>query len=144
MNDMTTMDKIEHLEGALIMLPQIDLPLAHYFAPGVYYREIFMPAGVFVIGHQHKTEHFNIVLTGSASVMIDGKVEVITAPCTFKSLPGVRKILYIHEDMRWATIHPTDVQDLGELEELLIIKSDTYKEHEPEIRKFQLYLGGLN
>jgi hypothetical protein len=144
MSNLTTIDKIEQLEGELIRLPQLDLPLAHHFAPGIYYREIFMPAGAFIIGHQHKTEHFNIVLTGRASVMINGKVEMITAPCTFKSIPGVRKILFIHEDMRWATIHPTELTDVAELEELLIVKSNTYKEHANEIKKFQLYLGGLN
>ena len=133
MNAPAINDKIEQLESALLPLPQVDMPLTHRFTPGVYLREIFMPAGTLVGGHKHKTEHFNIVLCGSASVMIDGVVQRITGPCVFASLPGVRKVLYIHDDMRWATVHVTAETDVEKLEELLIEKSGSFLEyHEQE------------
>jgi quercetin dioxygenase-like cupin family protein len=129
----STQDKIARAEAALIDLPQLDLPLTHRFAPGLYFREIFMPQGALVIGHEHKTEHFNVVLTGKAMVQIDGKVEIIAAPSVFVSKPGIRKVLYILEDMRWATLHPTDETDIAKLEDLLIIKSPVWQAAHDEL-----------
>src|SRR6187551_184114 len=44
--------------------PAVPMSVQHHFAPHVYMREIFMPAGTFVIGKMHKTEHFNIITQG--------------------------------------------------------------------------------
>jgi quercetin dioxygenase-like cupin family protein len=107
---------------------QIEMPLIHDFAPGLYIRQIFMKKGTFVIGKTHKTEHFNIVLAGSAKVMIDGEVELIQAPDLFKSGAGVKKVLYILEDMIWATTHPTNETDLKVLEAQLILSSEEERE----------------
>lgn len=124
-------EEIEGLEKVCLGMDQVDCPLVHQFAPGVYLREITMPAGAFVIGQRHKTAHFNIVLSGRARVMMDdGVVYTIQAPCTFKSEPGVRKILLIEEEMRWATVHPTQETDLNKLEDELVIKSPAFLEHE--------------
>lgn len=103
-------------------LPQREMPLTHHFAPGIYTREIFMPADTFVIGHVHKTEHLNVVLTGRATVHMEGETRELVAPCIFKSAAGVQKMLYIHEDMRWATVHVNadDETDIATLEERLI------------------------
>jgi hypothetical protein len=122
--------EIERLEGALLHLEQVEVPLTHRFAPGVYMREVVMPAGAFIIGHEHKTEHLNIVIAGRVSVLMDGKVEHIAAPSTFVSKPGIRKVLYIHEETRWATIHPTDETDIPALEDMLITKSESFLAHE--------------
>lgn len=101
---------------------QVEMPLIHRFSPGIYMREIFMPAGTFVIGHIHKTRHYNIVLSGRARVMIEGEIRDIVAPCAFESGAGVQKVLYIVESMRWLTVHanPTDETDVVKLEESLV------------------------
>lgn len=102
---------------------QIEMPVTHRFAPGLYLREIFMPAGTFVIGNEHNSEHFNIVTEGMANVLMTGGeiAETIMAPACFKTRPGVRKVLYILEDMRFITVHanPDDCQDVVALEERL-------------------------
>jgi hypothetical protein len=118
--------QIEELEKQLIPLKQVEVPLEHMFAPGVYARQVEMPADTFIIGHKHNTEHFNIILTGRASVMMDGVIHEIKAPAILKSGVGVRKILYIHETMRWITIHPTDETDVQKLEDMLVVKSDAF------------------
>lgn len=122
------LDEIEKLEAACLPLKQVDCPLVHRFAPGVYMREILMPAGLFIIGQQHKTEHWNIVLTGRATVLIDGVRHEIAAPAVIKSSPGVRKVLLIHEDMRWLTVHPTEETNVEKLEAALIVKSPAFLE----------------
>jgi quercetin dioxygenase-like cupin family protein len=135
----TSPRQLELLEGRLLTYPQVDVPLKHQFAPGVYVREVEMPKGSFVLGHEHRTEHFNIVLSGSALVLMEGKTQEIVAPCIFKSHAGVRKLLYIRETMRWATVHATDEKDLEKLDELLVLKSETFHRHELEfISKLKL------
>lgn len=119
-------NQIEKVEEKLLRLPQVDCPLVHRFAPSIYIREVTMPTGSFVIGHEHNTEHFNVVLTGKARVMIDGVIEDIIAPCIFISKPSVRKVLYIVDEMKWATIHPTEETNLEILDSTLIKKSNAF------------------
>lgn len=123
-------DRIETLEDLMLSSAQVDCPLFHHFAPGVYIREVVMPKGTFVVGHCHKTEHFNVVLAGKASVMMGDEVHHVTAPAIIKSGPGVRKVFYVHEELRWATVHSTPETDVQKLEEDLVIPSPTFTEHE--------------
>lgn len=102
--------------------PQVEMPVTHRWAPGIYIREIFMPAGTLVVGYVHKTKHFNVVLTGRALVHWEGRTEEIVAPCTFVSEAGAQKVLHIIEDCRWMTIHdnPSESTDVLALEEALV------------------------
>ena len=129
------LQKIETLERALLKAEQVDFPLNHAFAPNVYLRQITMPKDTIVIGHQHKTEHFNIVLSGRASVYMEGQMHEIVAPSIFKSSAGVRKVLFIHETMVWATVHPTSETNLDKLDEELIVKSESFQQHQIDIAK---------
>ena len=108
---------------------QVECPLVHHFSPGIYAREIFMPAGTFVIGHKHKTQHLNIILSGKASVLMDGEVHYVEAPAVIESKPGVQKVLLIEEDMRWITVHTneSDSRDIAYIEETLIELDDETK-----------------
>jgi len=116
-----------------------ELPVTHLFAPDVYSREIFMPSGMLVIGHQHRTSHLNIVLTGSARVLMNGLVHEITAPFTFRSGEGVRKVLYILEDCRWMTIHATQDTDVDVIEDKILDKAAPIELVEEELK--QLFNG---
>jgi len=138
----TSLPMIEQLETVMLDMPQIDVPVVHHFGPDVYMREAIMPEGSFIIGHEHTTEHYNIVLTGRASVLVDGVIHEMKAPCIIKSKANVRKIGYIHETMRWLTIHPTKLTDIKELEDTLIVKSESFKNHEmlKELENFQKQL----
>lgn len=120
--------ELMRIQTECLKFEQIELPLLHDFAPGLYLRRIFMPKGTFVIGKTHKTEHFNIVLSGAAIVMIDGEIKLITAPYVFKSGKGVKKVLHILEDMIWMTTHPTDETDLDKLEEICICSEEEERE----------------
>lgn len=114
-------EKIAALVDHMRRLPQTDCPLKHYFSPGLYLREIFMPAGTVVIGRIHKTEHFNILVKGSCAIVHDDfRREVLQAPMVFVSKAGVQKALYILEDMIWMTTHVSEETDLLKLEELLV------------------------
>lgn len=119
--DLSYREKVAYIVQELRTLDQVECPVKHFFAPGVYLREIFMPAGTVVIGRIHRTEHFNIIEQGVCSIVHDdGQREMLRAPLTFVSKAGVQKILYIHEDTRWKTVHVTDETDPDRLDELLI------------------------
>ena len=109
-------------------LPQVECPVIHRFSPGCYLREIFMPANTVVIGKIHATEHFNIVISGSAVVThLNDKGEFVRvnlkAGDTFISQAHVQKIVEVIEDCTWQTIHVTDKTDLDEIEKDVIIES---------------------
>jgi hypothetical protein len=119
--------RIATLVRRLGAMEQTECPLKHYFGPGVYLREIFMPAGTIVIGKIHKTEHLNLIERGVLAIRHDdGTTQILRAPHTFVSKPGVQKVLYIQEDTVWKTIHPTTERDLEKLEALLIEPDESY------------------
>jgi quercetin dioxygenase-like cupin family protein len=119
----------------LSRMPQVKCPLTHYQPPGVYCRQIFMPAGTFVVGHVHNTEHINIVIQGKARVLMDGVVHEIEAPFNFVSKKGVRKVLYILEDMIWMTVHPTKEKNLEKLLPKLININASTDATDQEVQK---------
>jgi hypothetical protein len=84
-------------------------PLIHRFVPGMYCREIFMPAGAVMTTMIHRYEHFAFILTGKARVVSErGGDEIIEAPAVIVTKPGTKRVLHILEDMRWATVHLTE------------------------------------
>lgn len=114
-------EKIGRLIEHMRHLPQTACPVKHYFSPGLYLREIFMPAGTVVIGRVHKTEHANILVQGSCAIVHDDfRREVLKAPMVFVSKAGVQKALVILEDMIWMTTHVSEETDLDKLEALLV------------------------
>jgi hypothetical protein len=105
----------------LAELPQTECPVVNRFAPGIYARELLMPAGNLVIGAEHRTAHLNIMLTGRATLLVNGVAREVVAPFICKSEPGVMKVAIVHEDCRWLTIHPTNERNLRKLEKLLTV-----------------------
>lgn len=120
LSKLTMAEQIAAIGHTMAKFPQTELPLKHHFAPGLYMREIFMPANTVVIGHIHKTEHFNILVQGSCLIVHgDGSRELLQAPMTFVSKAGVQKVLLILEDMIWMTTHVTTETDVEKLESML-------------------------
>ena len=99
----------------------IDVPVVHHFAPGIYMRQMDAEAGTIVVSKMHRTEHMNILLTGSLTVATENGIEFIQAPAVIKSMPGTKRIGYFHEDTSWITVHPTDSTDLDEIEKQVIV-----------------------
>ena len=98
--------KLDFLQFKLGLLPQLDMPLRHWFPPGLYVREILMPKGAIVISRVHKFEHPYIVSKGRVAVWCENDGwQFITAPFTGITRPGTRRILFIAEDCVWTTFH---------------------------------------
>ena len=97
-------------------------PLKHTFVDGAYVREIFMPKGTILTSKIHKICHPYFVMQGDCSVLTDEGVVRIIAPHTGITQPGTKRILYMHEDTVWITVHVTKEQDLEKIEEEIIAK----------------------
>lgn len=132
-------NSISNLVGVMQQLPQLEAPVKHHFSKGVYVREIFMPKGMLIVGKIHKTRHLNIVSQGSCTVVTPTRKFDVTAPCTFESFEGEQKVVLMHEDVVWSTVHVTEETDLVKLEEECI----TQEYDEELIKKLgeQLCLG---
>lgn len=102
----------------------IDVPVQHHFAPGVYMRQMDAAAGTLVVSKMHRTEHMNILLKGSLTVATEDGIQLMTAPCVLKSMPGTKRIGYFHEDSSWITVHPTEETDLEKIEQQVIVPDD--------------------
>ncbi len=112
---------IDQIEGLLLERPQVDFQTKHHFAPGIYAREITIPEGAMLTGAEHKTEHLNVISEGEILVFTEGEgSRVITAPFTFVSKPGARRVGYAKKKTVWTTIHPTTEKDLSKIEEALV------------------------
>lgn len=110
--------------------------LNHYFAPGIYLRELHMAKGMVVVGHRHKMETVNILLKGKVAIIEDGKLIYREAPFTYVSPAKHRKALYVIEDTIWQNPHPSNETDLEKLEDIFIEKSPALMEFEKQILEF--------
>lgn len=123
----SVMEVIDRFEKAMIeTFPISECPLRHTFSPGLYVREILMPAGYLITSKIHKTEHPFFIMQGKVTVYTEENGEVtMEAPYIGVTKPGTRRILYIHEDCIWATTHLTNGEEtLEEIEERIIEKHD--------------------
>lgn len=102
---------------------EADCPLTHHFAPGAYGREIFIPQGSIVIGKIHKHAHINVLSQGTVSVLTEDGPQEFSAPRTWVSTPGTKRVVFAHTDVRWTTIHVTEETDLDKIEDYVIAKS---------------------
>jgi hypothetical protein len=116
-------------EQAMLAYPQAPCPVHHRFGPGIYFREVRMPAGILAIGHIQNFEHVNIFLQGRVTVLLDdGTQQELRAPMFFIGKPG-RKIGYVHEDVVWINAYATNETDIGKLEAHFLSKSDGWLTH---------------
>lgn len=115
---------VERLQGEMTKLPQVELLTRHYFADGMYCRELFRPAGTTIVGKVHKREHFYIVCSGKITIVGEGYRQTVEGPRIFVSEPGTKRAVYAHTDATCITVHRTASRDLNEIEKELV-------EHDP-------------
>lgn len=107
----------------------------HTFTPGLYTREIFMPAGSLIVSRIHMFEHPFVISQGKVSVYDGKEVVTLTAPFQGVTSPGTKRLLYVHEDTTWTTFHVTDKSTFEEIDQNGVITCDTFEEFERIIRK---------
>lgn len=126
-----TPEAMDTLERQMLAVgAPVELPVIHRFTPGLYAREIFMPAGTLLTSRIHNTEHPYVVISGVAKVYIPGVgVQRLEAGHVGITKPGTRRLLLIEEDCRWITFHPLVEGESGE-EHLEAIEARIIKRRE--------------
>lgn len=98
-------------------LPQAATRLVHRFTPGLYIRELTVPAGVVVTTAIHKTEHPFVISKGEVSVYTEDAGWVrLAAPYTGITQAGTRRLAIVHQETTWTTFHVTGSTDPEEIE----------------------------
>lgn len=82
-----------------------------------------MPKGMLVTSKIHKKTHPYFVLIGDVSVLTDEGVVRIKAPYVGITKAGTKRLLYIHEETVWITVHVTNETDLKKIEDEIIAKT---------------------
>ena len=96
-------------------------PVVHRFTPGLYCREIRLPAGSINTSRIHKTEHPFVISQGHCRVYRNtNEWEDIRAPHFGVTTPGTRRVVIAFEETIWTTFHPTTLTDLLEIEDALL------------------------
>lgn len=111
---------IRRLESEVRALPQVEIPTAHTFGPGVYIRTITIPAGATVVGKVHATEHIFILSKGELAVATEDGGQVLRAPFQQVCRPGLKRAVYALTECVVTNVHVTDTTDLDALEAELI------------------------
>ena len=102
--------------------------VTHDFADGQYIRAITMPEGLVVSTKIHAKNHPFFVMKGKCSVYTENGMETIEAPYHGITYSGTKRLLYIHEECVWITVHRTDKLSVEEVEEEVIAKNFDEKE----------------
>ena len=127
-------DIIAGTESKPIVRDSDVIPIKHHFMDGVYIREMHMKKDSAVIGAIHKHLHMCFLLTGRITVVNEDETVDHIAPCFIVSTPGVKRVLYAHEDSIWFNTHknPSNTEDLDKLEKEIVAIS--YQEYEEYIK----------
>lgn len=117
---MEMLERVNRLESELNKLPPRDCPVWNHFAPGLYARQMFIPAGTVLTGAVHKTEHLCII-SGDIDVTTDeGMKHIRSLQTIIVSKPGAKRAGFTREDTFWTTVHATEERDLEKLVEELV------------------------
>jgi hypothetical protein len=112
---------IMELQTELAKMPQAEMPLKHHFSPGVYAREILIPAGTTAVSKIAAMECLLILAKGDLSLTTSEGTERFHAPWVLKTPPGVKRIMHTHEDTTLISIHATNETDLAKIEAEVIM-----------------------
>jgi hypothetical protein len=121
-------DKVTALEEHMKTMPDALVgdavgALRHFHTDDQYVRELFAPAGSLIVTKIHKKAHPVFILAGRCSVWTEDGVRKIQAPYHMITPAGTKRVVYVHEDTVWVTVHATKEKDLEKIEEEVIAKT---------------------
>lgn len=117
---------IASVEDRMLQMPGVMIgdccPLKHTFVDGAYVREITMPKGMLLTSKIHKVTHPYFIMKGEVSILTEEGVVRIKAPFQGITKAGTKRLIYIHEETVWTTVHVTKETDTKKIEEEIIAK----------------------
>lgn len=119
----TLRQKVEALEQTVVAqhLPQAECPVRHYFAPGVFAREMTIPAGTLLTGAVHRTENLAVLSAGSLVMATEQGPVTIRAPHVMTVKAGAKNCGYAIETAVFTNFfaNPANETDIEKLVEML-------------------------
>ena len=82
--------------------------VTHDFADGQYIRTIVMPKGLTLVSRIHNKNHPFFIMKGECSIFTERGLERIKAPHNGITLAGTQRLMFIHEECTFITVHRTD------------------------------------
>lgn len=125
LSDAPSREQIESLQHEMLKFPQAELETKHYFADGMYCRELFRPATTLIVGKVHKKEHFLIIASGTIRVWTEDGMKTVTAPFVWVSKPGTKRATYAITDATVITVHRCIETDLEKVDKDLVEEDAT-------------------
>lgn len=98
----------------------IDLRIKHHFSPGLYAKEMHLPAGHFAVSHRHEYDHISMLAAGRAVVEVDDAETIYAAPAFIMIRAHAEHKITAMEDVTWFCVHETDETDAEKIDEVLI------------------------
>ena len=116
---------IDVVENIIANQPQVECPVTHRFAPNMYIREVFVPAGTLLTSEIHKKEHPHVLSMGKIT-MWDGEGGEITvsAPYCGITKENARRVVFVHEDCVFTTFHVTEATTVEDAEKDIFVEYD--------------------
>lgn len=112
-------------------LGPVDTPLQHYHTVDLYARRITVPAGSVFTTMVHKSDHIAVALRGHITIIDqDGMTSDVRAPDVFVTKAGTQRVIYVHEEVEWVTVHHCEEQDNEKVRDVLGF--ETMKEYEEQ------------
>jgi len=113
-----SLETIQKFEQVLRDMPgsTTESEVYHHFAPGVYLRELVVPAGTVLVGKLHKTQHFLLITRGRIQCKTDDGMTELVAGDIVTTHPGTKRVLLAYEDSVMVTVHVTNSTDLAQIE----------------------------
>lgn len=103
---LTRRERVERLEESMLGMPQVDCPVRHYFAPGIFAREVTVPAGTVITGAVHKTENLAVLSAGVLEFVTNEGTTTLRAPAVVTVKPGDKNCAMALETAVWTNFWP--------------------------------------
>lgn len=84
----------------------VKCPVTHRFEPGMYIREMFIPAQTLFIGRPHLQGHRCELVSGKILMITEEAKMHMDAPAELHSKPGYMMCMYTKTDVVGRTYHP--------------------------------------
>jgi hypothetical protein len=113
--------KIYDLENKLLARDDClyleDMEYQHWFAPGLYGRQITMPANLALTTMIHASENIAILAKGKMTIYSENGIDVIEAPHVMITKIGTKRAIYCHSEVVFITVHhnPENEKDIDAL-----------------------------
>jgi len=123
--------KVAALEKMMLQLPQQQMEAVHHYAPGLYGKELRIPAGTLIVGKVHLQGHLNFLMEGCITVFTEQGMKRLSAPFILSSEAGMKRVGVTHTDTTWVTVHAIEGAELLEPDEVeKVLTVDTMDDYD--------------